>query len=123
MLLPVTLGDRPSFVLLVRRGVTFQAVEFYFREKGEEPPDPQFELTQTPFTRGTSTYVRSHNGKSVKVRSLGADGELKLTTAGKRFYSQLRRSTSYQSLCSSKANIGTGVHVNARLTSQLICCK
>ena len=45
-------------------------------------------MTQVPFTEGTTTYIMSRDKKSVKVRYLGPDGELKLTLAGKRFYSQ-----------------------------------
>ena len=84
--LPAAPGSSSFVVLASSSGMLTPAGELYYSITGAQPPTRQFDPNQTPVNRGGSTFITGRDGRPLKLRFLGADGQLQLTAAGREYY-------------------------------------
>ena len=89
-ILPVSPGNAAYVVLATRTGALTPAGELHYELTRQPRPTLQYDPNQTPVMRGSSTFITGRNGESLKGRYMSADGQLKLTAAGRDFYKQAK---------------------------------
>ena len=89
-MLPAAPGSSAFVVLASSSGTLTPAGELYYCITGAQPPTRQFDPNQTPVNRGGSTFITGRDGRPLKLRFMGADGQLQLTAAGREYYKDAR---------------------------------
>jgi transcriptional antiterminator Rof (Rho-off) len=88
--LPTSLGasNRNRYRILADAGGALtDAGRYYYAQTGEPPPPlAAYDRNQALITRGRNDYVRAANGRELLVRSLGADGTVRLTALGRHYF-------------------------------------
>ena len=78
--------DNGTRIVLAKHAELTDAGRYYSSTSGEQPPRDDYDPDQALVRRGGSTYITTLNGRPLKLQYLAADGQVKYTAAGRRFY-------------------------------------
>ena len=86
-------GDGPRAYLVLVRGdgsLTDAGRYFYHLTRTEPPTDRAMDQDQEPERVGDSEFARDAQGRRVRLRTLGPDGQFTYTLVGRRFFGRRR---------------------------------
>jgi hypothetical protein len=84
-ILPTGRQGGKNYLVLANGNELTSAGEYYYEKTNLQRPDRHFDPNHSTVKRGDGDYIQTSSGLR-RVRQLGPDGQMQLTTLGKKFY-------------------------------------